>query len=149
MDVLETNGRATWMNFPDSDTISKEEYKHKIHWGMLYYLTDKPLGVTIIFSGKDACNSFLGFHQDFHEKIYNELVKLPTNFFIKDGNSFWDNSSMPPLDKEWNDPIPCNELSFELYNEILENLRNLIDLQKKRVKVGPVLDLAKTFCKET
>ena len=115
---------------------------------MLYYPGNQPLGVTIIFSGKDACKEFFGFHDNFHENIFNELIKLPSNFHIRDGNSFWKKSSRPPLDKEWNNPIPCNELTWELYLEILDNLKNLIDLQKKKFMVGPVLDLAKTFCKE-
>ncbi|MBI5872025.1 hypothetical protein HZB88_02980 [archaeon] len=141
----EAEGRKTWMNFPDSSTISKEEFKNKIHGRMLYYPNNK-FAITMIFSGKEACLEFLGRSNNMHENIDTCLSKLPHKFFIRDGNSFWDKSSQPPLDKEWNNPIPCDELSWEQYNEILNNLDNLIFMQKNGFKVGPVLDLAKAYC---
>lgn len=141
----ETDGRKIWMNFPDSQTISKEEFKHKLHWGMIYYPGNK-LGITMIFSGRDACEQFLDLSLETHRKIQFALQKLPPKFKTRDGNSFWKKSSRPPLDKEWNNPIPCNELSWEDYEEILNNLANIIYLQKKGFKVGPVLDLVKIIC---
>lgn len=138
-------GRNIWMNFPDSGTLSKEEYGHNIHWGMIYYTKNK-FGVTIFFSGRETCEKFLSFSENTHKKIYNALINLPPNFFIRDGNSFWEKTTRPPLDKEYNDPIPCHELSWEDYQNILNNLDNLIELQKNGNKVGPVIDLAKVFC---
>lgn len=143
----ELKGRDVWMNFPDSDTISKSEYKDRIHWGMIYYTKNK-VAITMIFSGKPACEKFLSLTDDTHKRIFDALKILPPKFFIRDGFSFWDKTHMPPLDKEWNNPIPCHELTWEQYQEILENLENLIIMQKKGHKMGPVLDLAKVFCED-
>ncbi|MCX6707264.1 MAG: hypothetical protein NT001_03940 [Candidatus Woesearchaeota archaeon] len=147
IDEEEVKGRDVWMNFPDSNTLSKAEYKDKIHWGMIYYTKNK-VAVTIIFSGRSACEKFLGLSDETHKKIFEALKVLPPKFKIRDGNSFWDKTNMPPLDKVWNNPIPCHELTWEQYKEICENLDNLIRLQKAGHKVGPVLDLAKVFCQD-
>jgi hypothetical protein len=141
--LKEAKGKNIWMNFPSSSTISKEEYKKEIHWGMLTY--GKMLAVTIIFSGREACEKFLSLSEKTHSRIFETLHKLPHSFHIRDGNSFWVDNHRPPLDKEWNDPIHCDELTREEYDEILNNLENLIYMQKKGYRVGPVLDLAKGF----
>lgn len=141
--LKEAQGKTVWMNFPSSKTISKEEYKKEIHWGMIYY-GKNVVAITIIFSGKEACKKFLSLSDSTHDKIFNALKKLP-GFHIRDGNSFWKNSSRPPLDKEWNNPIPCDELSKEEYDGIRDNLDNLLRMQEMKFKIGPVLDLAKGF----
>ncbi|MFH1211736.1 MAG: hypothetical protein V1659_02285 [Candidatus Woesearchaeota archaeon] len=142
--LKQAEGKTVWMNFPSSRTLSKIEYKKEIHWGMLYY-GKNVLAITIIFSGKEACEKFLSLSDNTHDRIFEALKKLPLRFHIRDGNSFWEDAHMPPLDKEWNDPIPCHELTREEYDEILDNLKNLIYMQKNGFKVGPVLDLAKGF----
>jgi hypothetical protein len=147
-DKEETRGRDVWMNFPNAMTLSKSEYKDVIHWGMVYYTKNK-VGVVTMLSGKSACEKFLNLSKSTHKKIFDVLKILPPNFFIRDGYSFWDKFHQPPLDKAWNTPVPCHELTWEDYEKILENLENLIRLQKTGHKVGPILDLAKVFCEDS
>ena len=116
----ELRGRDIWMNFPDSSTISKAEFMNVIHWGMVY-ITKRTVELSILFSSKNACRKFLDLSNEAHTKIYTALTNLPPNFRIVDGFSFWDKTPRPPNDKEWNDPIPCHELSWEEYEEICEN----------------------------
>ncbi len=144
-DAAEEKGRDVWMNFPDSKIISKQEYKNKIHWGMIHY-GNNTVAVTVMFGGSKPCKEFLKLSEDTHRTIFEELKKLPENFRIRDGISFWEKSSLPPLDKEWNDPIPCTELTWEDYESIRENLELCITAQENGLKVGPVLDLVKVFC---
>jgi hypothetical protein len=83
-----------------------------------------------------------------HLKIFGALKNLPAKFRIRDGFSFWEKVAVPPLDKEWNDPTPCQDLTLEDYQGILNNLENLIGMQEHGMKVGPCLDLAKGFFEE-
>ncbi|MBI2005489.1 MAG: hypothetical protein HYS80_01880 [Candidatus Aenigmarchaeota archaeon] len=143
----ETKGKTIWMNFPSSETLSKEEYKRKLHWGMLYY-GKGILAITVIFGGKDPCEEFLGLSSVTHKRVFESLKRLPARFFIRDGFSFWEKVAVPPLNKEWNNPIRCQDLTWEDYEDILSNLENLIDMQEHGFKVGPCLDLAKGFFEE-
>lgn len=140
----EAKGKTIWMNFPSSKTLSKEEYKREIHWGMLYY-GNNIFAITIIFSGREPCERFLSISDNTKVKIFEALKNLPKRFFIRDGFLFWNKSSLPPLDKEWNNPRTCQDLTWEYFEKILNNLENLIDMQKHGHKVGPCLDLAKGF----
>jgi len=144
-DKNEVIGKDIWMNFPDSSTISKSEYRKNIHWGMIYYFKDI-ISIVIFFSGVEPCQKFLDLSPEVHSKIVDALKKLPGDFFVRDGFSFWDKNPVQPLDKEWNVPIPCDQLDIEQYEDVLENLKNLIELQKNHNKVGPVLNLCKVFC---
>tara|TARA_Y100000310_G_C20573712_1_gene759373 strand:+ start:19 stop:1194 length:1176 start_codon:yes stop_codon:yes gene_type:complete len=144
-DEEEVRGMDVWMNFPDSKTLFKSEYKDKLHWGMIYYTKNK-VAVSVLFSGRKPCEQFLDLSEETHKRIFSALKNLNSKFFIMDGNSMWEKSSLPPLDKIRNDPIKCHELDWETYQKILENLDNLIRLQKAGQKVGPVLDLVKVFC---
>jgi len=136
--------KTVWMNFPSSKTLSKTEYENNIHWGALYY-SKSVIALTIIFTGKPACEKFLGLSTSTHKRILECLNRLSEKWFTRDGYGFWDKTPMPPLDREYNNPIPCNTLTEEDYDEILENLSNLMYMQKNNFKVSPFLDLAKGY----
>jgi hypothetical protein len=143
----EAIGRDVWMNFPDSHTISKAEYEKKIHWGMIY-LYKNWVAITVLFTNKQSCKDFLSLSDEMQHRIFASLKKLPTNFIIRDGKSYWDKSPKPPLNREWNDPIPCSELTWEEYEEILGNLDVLQDAPREW-KIGPSLELVRVKCQDS
>ena len=134
------------MNFPTSLTISKDEYKHDIRFGMIYY-GKNVLAPTFFISGKDGAKKFLSFTDQYQDQIFEILKKMPEGFFIRSGFLFWEEGNMQrPFDKEYNNPIPMSDLTREDYEDILRDIRNLTE--SKGMNVGPVLDLAKTFVQD-
>ena len=138
----ETKGKTVWMNFPTSLTLSKQEFKNDLRFGMIYYGNDI-IAPTIYLSGKKAARTFLELSDDYHNQVFENLRNLPEGFFIRSGWLFWKDKPKMPFDKEYNDTIPCFELTREDYNEIIEDLTNLT--YGIGLKCGPALDLAKIF----
>ncbi len=135
-------GHKIWMNFPTEMTLSKKEFREEIHIGMIYHAKDIFI-LVILFSGKEPCKKFLKLSKQHHEKIFQELKRLPSGFKTRKGFSFWEKNHPPPLDKEWDNPIACHDLTKEDYEEILEDQGNLVNMGF--LKRGPALDLVKIY----
>jgi hypothetical protein len=112
---------------------------------MVYHQKDM-FQITIILSGKEAMRKFLSLSTAYQEKIFDELKKLPIGFTIRQGFSFWDKASVPPLDKEWESPIQCSNLTKEDYEEILNDQKNLMEMGP--FKRGPALELVKVYVQQ-
>ncbi len=138
----EVIGHKIWMNLPTERTITKDDFRHEIHVGFIYHEKDM-FEIVILFTGKEACRKFLNLSKQHHEKVFEELKKLPPGFRIREGFSFWEKSHAPPFDKEWNNPIECYELTKEDYEEILQDQENLMNMGP--FKKGPTLDLVKIY----
>jgi len=139
----EDTGKDIWMNFPTSLTTSKDEYKHDIRFGMIYY-GNNILAPTFFISGRDGAKKFTDLTDSYHEKIFDILKSMPDGFFIRSGWLFWEKDKMQrPFDKEYNDPIYMMDLTWEDYQDIVLDTENITN--SHGLNIGPVLDLAKTF----
>lgn len=138
----EVQGHNLWMNFPTPKIVVKQDYMKEIHMGMIYHKNNLVI-ITIFFSGKEPCEKFTSLSESHHKKIFDVLKSLPPGFILRHGFSFWKDKPRLPLDKKWNDPIQCNELTWEDYSEMISDLVNLCDSPGQNV--GPVLDLVKIY----
>ncbi|MBS3074870.1 hypothetical protein J4429_00265 [Candidatus Pacearchaeota archaeon] len=116
----------SWMAFPTNRSIiDGRKLMYEINF-TISYIDKETYEITINAETNDSVSQYIELTDNTKDKIFDELKKLPSNFFTQDGIKFkTEKRRLPPLPRNWEvtEPTPCNQLTKEKLIEIENRLK--------------------------
>ncbi len=142
--------RDIWMAFPTKkNTIDGRELQYEIGF-TISYKDDEHYEISIGAETNKSVKQFLDLSKSTKDSIIKELKKLPSSFEIQDGIKYkTEKVRMPPYLRNWElvSPIPCNQLSLEILEEMEKRLNWYLD-EGKKFEEYPVLEIIRVVIKK-